>query len=130
MDPEAHCAACDPRAGAVALGRWCLGTLFLFFGIGKLSNVSGFAESLGRQFEKTWLPAGLLAIFGHALPYLETILGVLLLLGLFRDLTLFATGLLLIVLTFGQVLLGNGQVIFSNTCYLFLTAGAAVSEQV
>lgn len=96
--------------------------MFLFFGIGKLSNVSGFAEGLAKQFEKTWLPAPLLGVFGHALPFLETILGALLLLGLFRNATLFATGLLLLVLTFGQIVLMQGQVVFTNAVYVFMTA--------
>jgi len=122
MKPKTECKVCDPRAAAVALGRWVLGILFLFFGIAKLANVSGFAEGLGRQFEKTFLPAVLVSIFGYVLPFIEATLGVLLLSGLFRNIALFATGALLILLTFGQVLLGQPQVVFFNTSYVFMTA--------
>ncbi len=99
-----------------------MGLIFLFFGIGKLANVPGFAGHLAQQFEKTWLPAGLVNGFGHALPFMETILGALLILGLFRNVVLFLTGLLLIALTFGQVVLGQAQVVFFNTGYLFIAA--------
>jgi len=43
-------------------------------------------------------------------------------LGLFRNITLFVTGLLLIALTFGQIVLGQPQVVFFNTVYVFLAA--------
>lgn len=124
MNANAPCRACDPRAAAVALGRWCLGILFLFFGIGKfMMGIGEFAGMMSKPFEKTWLPMGLVTLFGHLLPFAETILGALLLLGLFRNVTLFCTGVLLILLTFGQVVLGGAQVVFSNTVYVFLTAG-------
>lgn len=114
---------CDPRAMAVALGRWVIGILFLFFGIGKFTmGVGIFAKGMAQPFEKTWLPPILLNTFGHVLPFCEVILGALLILGLFRNATLFVTGLLLIVLTFGQVLLGQAQVVFFNTIYTFLVA--------
>jgi len=117
-----ECKCCSPKAAAVALGRWVLGILFLFAGIAKLGNVSGFAEGLLKQFEKTFLPPILVSIFGHVLPFLEITLGVLLLLGLFRNVALFATGVLLILLTFGQIVQGQPQVIFFNTSYVFMAA--------
>lgn len=113
---------CDARAAGVALGRWCLGCIFLFFGLGKFPDVTGFAGHLAEQFQKTWLPAPLLKLFGCVLPFWEVVVGAFLLLGLFRTSTLFATGLLLLFLVFGQVLVGNGQVVFYNTSYLFMTA--------
>lgn len=123
MNNGSGCKCCDPRSGAVALGRWCIGMLFLFFGIGKVvGGVSGFAEGMVKQFEKTWLPQVLVNIFGHSLPFLEVLVGLLLLLGLFRNVALFGTGVLLLLLTFGQVVLGQPQVVFFNTCYVFLTA--------
>ena len=118
------CKCCDPRAMAIALGRWVMGILFLFFGIGKFTmGVGNFARGMAQPFEKTWLPPILLNAFGYVLPFCEVILGALLILGLFRNATLFATGLLLIALTFGQVLLGQAQVVFFNTTYTFLVAG-------
>ncbi len=107
---------------AVALGRWCFGVMFFFFGISKLGHVRGFARFLTTQFEKAWLPAFLVTAFGYVLPFIETALGILLLTGLFRNTTLFATGVLLIVLTFGQIVLGQPPVIFYNAVYVFMVA--------
>ncbi len=75
---------------------------------------------MSGQYRNTWLPNPLVGAFGHLLPVLEVLLGALLLLGLFRNAALFATGLLLIILTFGQVVVGQGQTVFFNTCYVFL----------
>ncbi len=123
MDETTSCNCCEPRAAAVALARWCLGMLFLFFGIGKLMmGVGQFVGMMSQPFEKTWLPLRLVQVFGHILPFAELILGALLLLGLFRNVALFCTGILLLVLTFGQVVLGAPQVVFFNTSYLFMTA--------
>lgn len=111
---------------AVALGRWCIGMIFLFAGIGKITGgVSGFAENyLVKTFtEKTWLPEWLLRPYGYALPFIEVILGAMLILGLFRNFTLFVTGLFLISLTFGQLLLMAPQVMFQNMLFTFLAAG-------
>ncbi len=118
-----NCSCCNPRTAAVALGRWCFGIIFLIFGINKLRDVSAFVENMSKPFAQTWLPEVLVKIFGHALPFIEVTLGVLLLLGLFRAYAVFAAAVLLLILTFGQVVLGNGQVVFSNTVYLFLLAG-------
>ncbi len=117
------CCGFLPKSAAVALGRWALGIMFLFFGLGKLQSVSGFVNGfLLPTFEKTWLPHWLLVPFGYCLPFLETGFGALLLLGLARNATLLATGLLLIVLTFGQVVLKQAPVVFTNMAYVFFTA--------
>ena len=112
------CDCCDPRAAALALGRWCFGLLFFFFGLGKFAHLSGFATNLAQQFQSTWLPQLLVSLFGHVLPFWEVTVGALLIVGIFPTSTLFATGVLLLILVFGQVLLGNGAVIFNNTVYL------------
>lgn len=123
MNSKPVCDCRDPRVAAVALVRWCLGVLFLFFGLSKfILGPSQFVGFMSQPFEKTWLPLGMVKTFGHILPYAEVILGGMLLLGLFRNVALFCTGILLIILTFGQVVLGAGQVIFFNTGYLFMTA--------
>lgn len=125
MKTESDCGCCDPRVAAVALGRWCLGIVFLFFGIGKIAGeggVSGFTQYLASQFQKTWLPSWLVSCFGCFQPYAEVVLGALLVLGLWRNVVLFITALDLLALTFGQVLLQQPAVVFNNTGYTFLAA--------
>ena len=119
---NANC--CDPRTCAVALARWCLGMILLLAGIGKLPDVSGFVQNgIVGPFAKTWLPKWLLLPYGYALPFVETILGVWLILGVARNVALFIAGLLFLSLTFGQVLLGQPAVVFNNMVYTFFAAG-------
>ncbi len=120
---KTECSAVDPRAWAVALARWVLGVMLLFYGIGKLPDVSGFASHLVTTFAKTWLPEWLTNGFGHTLPYIEVVLGALLILGLMRNVVLFLTGLYFLVLTFGQVVLQQPGVVFNNISFTIFTAG-------
>ena len=124
--PVSRC--CDPRSVAVALGRWAMGMLFLFSGLGKLNSIGGFVEGLLKQFKKTWLTPALVKPFGYALPFAEVILGLMLILGIYRNVSLFATAVVLGLLAFGQLVAGNPQVVFSNTVYVFLTAALLFLE--
>jgi thiosulfate dehydrogenase (quinone) large subunit len=123
------CCDCDPRAAAVALGRWGLGVVLLLAGIGKLGDVPGFVNGfLVPAFKETWLPKPLVTGYGYALPFLEVGLGALLILGLFRNAVLFAAGLLLISLAFGQLLLKKPEVI-GNVTYVFFAAAVLFAGQ-
>jgi len=120
----------NPQYMAVALGRWCLGVILLVAGVGKLSRgLGGFAGVLLPMYSQTWLPAPLLNLFAHALPFSETILGALLLLGLVRNIALSLAGLQFLVLTFGQIVLAmsgkpeSAAVTFQNMVYTFFAAG-------
>ena len=125
---DAKCCQCDARACGVALARWVIGVVLLFAGIAKLPNISGTANYITSQFEKTWLPKALLVPYAYALPFVETALGVLLILGIARNAVLFVTGLLFITLTFGQILLQQ-PIVFQNTMYTVVTAAILFAEQ-
>jgi thiosulfate dehydrogenase [quinone] large subunit len=132
MKTDWACGCCDPRVAAVALGRWCMGIVFLFYGLGKFmgeGGVTGFAGGLTKQFASTPLPQWLVSPFAHGLPFAEVSLGILLILGIARDFVLFATGLLLIVLTFGMVLQHQPAVVFNNASYVFMAAALLFASQ-
>lgn len=117
------CACFDGRSAALALARWGLGLLFLVGGISKLFHLSGFVTGyLAPAFAQTFLPAGLVAAYGYALPFVEVLLGVALVLGLCRNMALLIAGLTLISLAFGQMLLQKFDVVAQILFYLFLTA--------
>lgn len=119
------CGCWDPKSMAPALIRWSLGMLFLVAGINKLGNPAGFVYGyLAPAFEKTFLPAGLVNAYGHALPYVETAIGVLLILGLFRTFALLLTGVTLISLAFGQILLQQQGTVANIFLYILMTAVA------
>ena len=127
---EGKCCNCDPRIAAVALARWGLGVLFLFAGIGKFPHPVGFAKTfLLPAFQKTWLPDWLVLGYGVVLPFVEVALGVLLLLGIARDAVVFSTGVLLLSLAFGEILLSQPPQIFQNMIYLFVTAALLAASK-
>jgi thiosulfate dehydrogenase [quinone] large subunit len=126
---NAKCNWCDARACGVALGRWVIGVVLLFAGIKKFENVSGFVGYLTSQFEKTWLPKVLLVPYAHAVPFIEVILGALLILGIARNAVLFVAGVFFITLTFGQLLLSQPQVIFQNMIYTVVTGALLFASE-
>jgi thiosulfate dehydrogenase [quinone] large subunit len=114
----------EPKFAGVAIGRWALGLFFFYSGLVKImGGVSGFVNGyLVPLFSKTFLPSILVTSYGYVLPYVELILGILLIVGIFRNAVLFLTGLTLISLTFGQMLLQQHAVVANNFIYIFLTA--------
>jgi thiosulfate dehydrogenase (quinone) large subunit len=105
------------RDAAYALLRVTVGVMFLFFGIGKfLGGVGNFAGGMTQHFAGK-LPAALVTPFAYALPFAEVTLGALILLGLFSPLALSLSGLLLVALTFGTVMLGDAPTVAHNVQY-------------
>ena len=105
------------REAAYALLRVTLGVIFLFYGIGKfMGGIGGFAEGMQQHFAGK-LPGALVLPFAYALPFMEVIIGALILLGLFNSIALVASGLLLLALTFGTVMLGDAPTVAHNLQY-------------
>jgi thiosulfate dehydrogenase [quinone] large subunit len=100
-----------------ALLRLTFGVVFLFSGIGKFrGGIGNFAGNMLQQFSGK-LPAVLVQPFAYMLPFAETILGALIVLGLFTTVALSLSGLLLVALTFGTVMLGEFQIVAHNVQY-------------
>jgi thiosulfate dehydrogenase [quinone] large subunit len=94
-----------------------MGVIFLFYGIGKfISGVSNFVGTMNQQFSGK-LPAFMVMPFAYAIPFAEVTAGALILLGLFTRLGLVISGLLLIGLTFGVVMLGQAPTVAHNLQY-------------
>ncbi len=109
------------RSLAYFLLRLTFGAIFLTFGIQKLSMGPGaFSAMVVGQFAKAPLPLFLVHAFGLVLPFLETGLGALMVLGLFTVPALAATAALLLVLTFGLAVSGQGQYIPNNLAYILI----------
>ncbi|MDJ1497089.1 DoxX family membrane protein [Cytophagaceae bacterium DM2B3-1] len=82
---------------AYLLLRVTLGVNFFLHGFIRIYNgVSGFKEWMIKNFEGTLLTSGLVSPFASILPYLEALLGLLLLTGLLTRLSL-TTGFLLMI---------------------------------
>ncbi|MDD3952787.1 MAG: hypothetical protein PHY82_02600 [Lentisphaeria bacterium] len=116
---------CDVNAGksmGLALLRWGLGLRLLVSGVSKIGDLGGFVNGyLLPVFKETILPGWMVAPYGYALPPVELLLGVLLILGTFRNLSLLVTGLTFLSLAFGQMLLKQHDTVLSILLYLFMT---------
>jgi thiosulfate dehydrogenase [quinone] large subunit len=105
------------RETAYALLRTTMGVIFLFYGIGKfISGVGNFVGNMNQQFSGK-LPAFMVMPFAYAIPFAEVTAGALILLGVFTRLGLVVSGLLLIGLTFGMVMLGQAPTVAHNLQY-------------
>lgn len=102
----------DPTAGlnrdiavAYLLLRAIIGLNIFMHGVSRLlAGPTSFASALFPMFQKTLLPTWSVYWFGLALPWIEAILGLFVLLGLRTRIALIAGSLLIFVLTFGSTL--------------------------
>jgi thiosulfate dehydrogenase (quinone) large subunit len=105
------------REIAYALLRVTVGVIFLFYGLGKfLGGIENFVGGMNQQFSGK-LPAFMVMPFAYVLPFGELICGALILLGLYTRAGLVLSGLLLIGLTFGLVMLGRADAVAHNLIY-------------
>jgi len=105
------------RETAYGLLRVTMGVTFLFFGVGKfIGGLTNFVGSMNQHFAGK-LPAAMVMPFAYVLPFGEVTAGLLISLGLFTRVGLVISGLLLIGLTFGTVMLGDAPTVAHNLQY-------------
>jgi thiosulfate dehydrogenase (quinone) large subunit len=108
------------RNAAYVLMRAAFGMVFLFFGITKFTRgLSTFATGMRQRFAGK-LPMLIVVPFSRSLPFIEVLLGALILVGLFNSISLVFSGLLLILLTFGMVILGDTATVANNLIYVLI----------
>ena len=78
-----------------------------------------FVGGMNQQFSGK-LPAAMVMPFAYFIPFAETISGALVVLGLFTRVGLTLSGVLLIGLTFGLVILGQAPTVAHNLQYVLL----------
>src|SRR6267142_1237226 len=95
------------RAISYAILRITVGLMFLFYGIGKFRDgLSNSANGIIKAFDGK-LPVIMVSPFAHVLPFAEVGIGVLVILGMFTEISLILAGLLMMALTFGVVVSGQ-----------------------
>lgn len=105
------------REIAYALLRITTGVIFLFYGVGKfMIGINNFVGGMNQQFSGK-LPAVMVMPFAYCLPFGEVTAGALILFGLFTRVGLALSGLLLVGLTFGTVILGQAPTVAHNLQY-------------
>ena len=104
MDSAALCQDED-RALAYLFLRATLGLNLTFHGVSRIMmGTQKFARNLAFMFQNTPLPDWSVLAFGRALPWVEALLGLLLLVGLRTRAALIGASLLICALTFGSTL--------------------------
>jgi thiosulfate dehydrogenase [quinone] large subunit len=89
---------------AHAVLRVALGLNILVHGLGRLPKLATFASSTVTQFSATPLPAWSVRLYATSLPFAETMVGLLLLLGLWSRWVLIAGAIVIASLVFGTAL--------------------------
>lgn len=107
---------------AYTILRLSFGANILLHGLSRILNGRpAFLAYLNHYFEHSHLiPAGMLPVFGAVLPWVETLLGLLLVLGLFTRYTLIIGGLVMLGLVIGTNLAQDWLVSGLQLIYCFL----------
>ncbi len=92
----------DHKKLAYFFARITLGVNFSIHGLVRLPKLKGFAEGIMNGFEGTMLSEFIVIPFAYAIPILELILGLMLLLGIYTNRALAASAILMIVLIAGS----------------------------
>ena len=103
---------------AYAIFRLTFGVNIGFRGIVRIANgLDNFTAGLLKQFAVTSFPLGAVNAFGHTVPLLETVVGILLILGLWTRGALIIGGLMMTALTFGTMFLQNFDLAWLQLTY-------------
>lgn len=102
---------------AFFVARVTIGINFLVHGLVRIPKLSKFAEGLASGFKDSYIPEALVIPFGHTLPFIELLLGLLLLVGFKTKFAAVAGGLLIAVLTLGAAMKEDWPLVGSLTVY-------------
>ena len=123
LEPELHDSDLDnqrnfDRELALAALRFVMGVNMFMHGAARIfGHLPEFVGKTTQQFAPTILPAPLVQLYATSLPFIEFVLGGLLLIGLATRWVLVAHLLLIASLTFGMSLLQNWSVVGSQVAY-------------
>jgi thiosulfate dehydrogenase [quinone] large subunit len=110
------------RSLAFAFLRFTLGLNILMHGAVRLPILSAFVSGLLKQFADTPLPAPAVKAFAYSLPFLEALVGLLLLLGLWTRRALLLGALIMAALVFGTALLSDWNTLAIQMLYVVIYA--------
>lgn len=106
--------------------RLSMGINFFGHGLVRLTKLQDFADGMVKGFEKSWLPQLFVHIFSTTLPFLEFIIGLLLIIGFKTRIAAMAGASLIILLLFGSSTVENWeamgiQMIYAGLFYLLIS---------
>jgi thiosulfate dehydrogenase [quinone] large subunit len=113
---------------AHALLRVGLGINLFMHGFSRILNLAAFVEHTRTMFAKTWLPLPVVTLTAYTIPFIELLLGAVLILGFLLRPALVTGFLFMFMLTFGICLAQNWSVASEQLVYMIvlglLLAGA------
>jgi thiosulfate dehydrogenase (quinone) large subunit len=112
VNPQNH------KSLAYGTFRFALGVVELMHGLVRLPVLAGFATGMVKQFEGTIMPGWFVYSFGSVLPFLEALIGLGLILGVFTRWTLVAASLLMSLLIFGTSLRSDWATVSIQMIYV------------
>ena len=106
---------------AYALMRLTFGVNLFLRGIMRIyMGTGGFAQGMLKQFEGTPMPAAIIQPFALALPWVESTIGLMMILGLKTRIALVAGSLMMTVLTFGTMVRQDFQTAWLQLSYVLI----------
>jgi thiosulfate dehydrogenase (quinone) large subunit len=111
----------DAKLGYFAL-RLAIGLTMLLHGAVRLSIYGQFVAGTVKQLSPTFLPAGMVHLFALTLPFVETTLGALLVIGLGTRWVAFLSALWMLPLLFGMNLLQQWFIVLLQLVYVVIFA--------
>lgn len=103
---------------AFLLSRLAIGLSFFGHGLVRLPKLQGFSNWMVEQFSKSMLPEILVMPFSYALPILEFVSGLLILIGLFTRQGLLLAGAVSLALIFGTTMIENWEALPSQLIHV------------
>src|SRR5688572_2348047 len=104
---------------AYAIFRLTFGVNICLRGIVRIFvlGLDNFANGMIKQFSATWIGPDLINPFAHTLPVIETVIGLMIILGLGTRYALIIGGLMMTSLTFGTMFLGDFNLLWLQLTY-------------
>jgi thiosulfate dehydrogenase (quinone) large subunit len=125
MDPEL---LLDRRLAYLML-RFTFGLSILMHGLVRLPHLSAFADGLVKLFVETPLPAAMVRPFAVSLVFVETIIGLLILLGLWTRWGLLLGALTMAALIFGTALRSDWNTLAIQMLYASIYAALIATRE-
>lgn len=102
---------------AYLLTRFTLGVNFLFHGLVRLPKLEKFVSHISSSFEGTLFPVEFAKIFAYAIPFIEVLLGLFILLGIATRKSLVATAIFMMCLIIGSCFAENWPLVSQQMIY-------------
>jgi thiosulfate dehydrogenase [quinone] large subunit len=109
--------------------RFTLGLSILMHGLVRLPHLSAFADGLVKAFVQTPLPGFIVRLFAICLVFVETIVGLLVLLGLWTRLALIVGALAMAALIFGTALRSDWDTLAIQMLYALIYAALIATRE-